>query len=99
MQRGTLRLLDEARIRDQLSAAEELAYVGHEEPAVVAAGAALEGALRLSCGGPVDRQLTSILGELEDAEVLDSSEVELATVLIDARDHLIHGWEPDARES
>ena len=36
-----LEVLSEDRVRDQLSAAEELVYVGHEEPAVLATGAAL----------------------------------------------------------
>src|SRR2546423_4882938 len=44
-------ILSEESVRDQLSAAEELVYVGHKEPALVAARAALEGALRCRASG------------------------------------------------
>ena len=43
---STGELLAEDQIRDQLSAAEELLYLGYREPALVAVGAVLESALR-----------------------------------------------------
>jgi hypothetical protein len=98
MQSEAPQLLDEQRVRDQLSAAEELAYFGHAEPAIVAAGAALEGALRLSSGGPPDAQVASILADLRAAHVLDAAEQDLIVALLAARDRLIHGWHPNARQ-
>jgi hypothetical protein len=98
MQTETPLLLDAERIRDQLSAAEELAYMGHDGPAVVAAGAALEGALRLSSEHLADAPVALVLAELRVADVLDATELDLASDLIDARDHLIHGWQPDGRQ-
>src|SRR3954464_5822093 len=47
----TVEILGENRVRDQLSAAEELVYVGHREPALLAAGGELEGGPPLSAGG------------------------------------------------
>jgi hypothetical protein len=96
MQSEAPQLLDEQRVRDQLSAAEELAYLGHAEPAVVAAGAALEAALRLSADGPSDVDVASILSDLRAYGVLEAGEVDLARGLLEARDRLIHGWHPNA---
>jgi hypothetical protein len=98
MQSDTPQLLDEQRVRDQLSAAEELAYFGHAEPAIVAAGAALEGALRLSTGGPPDANVASILAELRAAHVLTAAEQDLIGALLAARDCLVHGWQPKGRQ-
>jgi hypothetical protein len=57
-------ILDEERVRDQLSAAEELVYSGHREPALVAAGVAVEGAIRLA-GGPMAGHRASAAALLE----------------------------------
>ena len=84
-------------MRDQLSAAEELVYVGHREPAVVAAGAALEGALRLGAGriaGPT-ASAPALLEAMLAAEAIDDHEYEMALDALAARDRLIHGYTPD----
>jgi hypothetical protein len=90
-------VLNEDRVRDQLSAAEELVYVGHEEPAVLATGAALEGALRLT-GGRV-AGFTASAGALLEALLatgwIDDTEYELLYRIIVTRDRLVHGYAPD----
>ena len=90
-------VLSEESVRDQLSAAEELAYVGHKEPALVAAGAALEGALRFRAGhiaGP-----TASAGALMEAllamNAIDSEEHEMLIDGLAARDRLMHGYAPE----
>jgi hypothetical protein len=90
-------ILDEDRVRDQLSAAEELLYVGHGEPALVATGAALEGALRLNAAESAGPAASA--GALLEAELaaggLDDIEHEMLFEALAARDRLIHGFEPE----
>jgi hypothetical protein len=80
-------LLDEERIRDQLSAAEELHYVGHAEPALIAAGAALAGVLRLRGG--------SLAGRSASGGALSELEHELLNRLLRAHQRLTQGYAPD----
>jgi hypothetical protein len=90
-------LLDEERVRDQLSAAEELHYVGHAEPALIAAGAALAGVLRLR-GGPLAGNSASggaLLEALLAARILSGLEHELLCRLLRAHHRLTHGYAPD----
>jgi hypothetical protein len=90
-------VLSEDRVRDQLSAAEELLYVGHDEPAVLASGAALEGALRLT-GGQVagyEASAGALLEALHAKGWIDDPEHELLHRLLTARDRLVHGYAPD----
>jgi uncharacterized protein YutE (UPF0331/DUF86 family) len=90
-------VLSEDRVRDQLSAAEELVYVGHEEPAILAAGAALEGALRLT-GGHVagyEASAGALLEALLAKGWIDDREHELLYRMLTARDRLVHGYAPD----
>jgi DNA-binding CsgD family transcriptional regulator len=90
-------VLPEDYVRDQLSAAEELVFTGHREPAVVAAGAGIEGAVRLS-SRESDSSLSAneLLESLQASGVVDRGEAaELGRVLA-ARDYLIHGLVPGA---
>jgi len=90
-------VLSEDRVRDQLSAAEELVYVGHDEPAVLAAGAALEGALRLT-GGRVagfEASAGALLEALHAKGWIDDPEHELLHRVLTVRDRLVHGYAPD----
>jgi uncharacterized protein YutE (UPF0331/DUF86 family) len=92
-----IEVLSEDRVRDQLSAAEELAYVGHEEPAVLATGAALEGALRLT-GGKVagfEASAGALLEALLAKGWIDDGEYELLYRVLTVRDRLVHGYAPD----
>jgi uncharacterized protein YutE (UPF0331/DUF86 family) len=89
-------ILSEESVRDQLSAAEELVYVGHREPALVAAGAALEGALRVrarAMAGPT-ASAAALLEALLSMGVVDESEYDLLLQALAARDRLIHGYSP-----
>jgi hypothetical protein len=89
-------ILDEERVRDQLSAAEELVYSGHREPALVAAGVAVEGAIRLA-GGPMAGHRASapaLLEALLAYQALDDLERELLAAALDARDRLVQGYAP-----
>lgn len=89
-------ILDEDRVRDQVSAAEELAYLGYREPALVAAGAALEGALRVSARSVAGD--TASAGALLEAllcfHAIDDRENEILFDTLRARDRLIHGFAP-----
>src|SRR4051794_26981408 len=89
-------LLGEHRVRDQLSAAEELLYVGHREPALVAAGAALEGTLRLSAGGVAGpgASAAALLEALLALRALDDREYDLLYETLEARDKLVRGYAP-----
>jgi uncharacterized protein YutE (UPF0331/DUF86 family) len=90
-------VLPEDCVRDQLSAAEELLYVGHTEPALLASGAALEGALRL-CGGEIagyNASAGALLEALLATEAIDDEENELLYRVLAARDRLVHGFLPD----
>jgi hypothetical protein len=90
-------ILDEDLVRDQLSAAEELIYVGHREPALVAAGAALEGALRLSAGalaGP-GASAAALLEALLALRALDDGEYDLLYEALEVRDRLVCGYAPE----
>jgi uncharacterized protein YutE (UPF0331/DUF86 family) len=93
-------VLSEESVRDQLSAAEELAYVGHKEPALVAAGAALEGALRFRAGriaGPT-ASAGALLEALLARKAIDTEEHELLIDGLAARDRLVHGYAPERTE-
>jgi hypothetical protein len=89
-------LLGEHRVRDQLSAAEELLYVGHREPALVAAGAALEGTLRLSAGGVAGpgASAAALLEALLALRALDDREYDLLYETLEDRDKLVRGYAP-----
>ena len=90
-------MLDEERVRDQLSAAEELAFVGHAEPAMIAAGAALGGVLRLR-GGPLAGATASggaLLEALLANAVVSECQHELLYRLMLAHGRLTSGYEPD----
>jgi hypothetical protein len=92
-----IEVLSEDRVRDQLSAAEELLYVGHDEPAALATGAALEGALRLT-GGRVagyEASAGALLEALLATGWIDNDEHELLYRILSARDRLVHGYAPD----
>jgi hypothetical protein len=90
-------LLDEGRVRDQLSAAEELHYLGHAEPALVAAGAALAGVLRLRAGLLVGHSASCgvLLEALHATGALSVSEYELLCRLLRVHDRLTQGYAPD----
>src|SRR3954447_12106217 len=90
-------ILGENRVRDQLSAAEELMYVGHREPALVAAGAALEGALRLSAGGVAGpgASAAALLEALLALRALDDREYDVLYGALEARDRLVRGYAPE----
>ena len=90
-------VLGEDLVRDQLSAAEELIYVGHREPALVAAGAALEGALRLSAGGLAGptASAAALLEALLAMRMLRDTEYDLLYEALEARDRLVRGYVPD----
>jgi hypothetical protein len=90
-------LLDEERIRDQLSAAEELHYVGHAEPALIAAGAALAGVLRLRGGSLAGRSASggALLEALLATGALSELEHELLNRLLRAHQRLTQGYAPD----
>jgi hypothetical protein len=93
-------ILSEESVRDQLSAAEELAYVGHREPALVAAGAALEGALRFRAGqiaGPT-ASAGALLEALLAMKAIDDHEHEVLLDGLAARDRLMHGYAPERAE-
>jgi hypothetical protein len=92
-----VQILAEDVVRDQLSAAEELIYVGHREPALVAAGAALEGALRLSAGGLAGSTASAaaLLEALLAVRTLNDFEYELLYEALDARDRLVRGYVPE----
>jgi hypothetical protein len=90
-------VLDEERVRDQLSAAEELHYVGHAEPAVIAAGSALAGVLRL-CGASFAGSAASggaLLEGLLANGVVSDSEHELLFRLLRAHGRFNLGYAPD----
>ena len=94
-------MLSEESVRDQLSAAEELAYVGHKEPALVAAGAALEGALRIG-GGRIagsDASAGALLEALLATRAIDDREYEVLIDALAARDRLIHGYAPERSDT
>src|SRR3954453_7105697 len=90
-------ILGEHRVRDQLSAAEELLYVGHREPALVAAGAALEGTLRLSAAGVAGpgASAAALLEALLALRALDDREYDLLYEALEARDRLVRGYAPE----
>jgi hypothetical protein len=90
-------VLDEERVRDQLGAAEELHYVGHAEPALVAAGAALAGVLRLRVGPLVGHSASrgAFLEALHASGALSASEQEVLYRLLRASDRLRRGYAPD----
>src|SRR3954470_7601824 len=89
--------LDEERVRDQLGAAEELLHLGHAEPAVVAAGAALAGALRLRADPLLDHPTScgALLEALLATGAVSGAEHEILCRLLRAHDRLTRGYEPD----
>ena len=94
-------ILSEESVRDQLSGAEELVYVGHKEPALVAAGAALEGALRLRASRLAGQTASAgaLLEALLAAGAIDDGEQEIMIDALDARDRLIHGYTPERADA
>jgi hypothetical protein len=90
-------LLDDGRVRDQLSAAEELHYLGHAEPALVAAGAALAGLLRLRAGHIAGHSAScgALLAAVHATGALSVSEYELLCRLLRVCDRLTRGYAPD----
>jgi hypothetical protein len=92
-----VQVLDEERVRDQVSVAEELVYAGHREPALVAAGAALEGAIRLA-GAPVaggGASAGALLEALLAYGAIGDAEHEQLFETLAARDRVMHGFAPD----
>jgi hypothetical protein len=89
-------VLSEERVRDQLSAAEELLFVGHREPALVAAGAALEGALRLRACRAAGSMASApaLLEALLAMDAVADDEYDLLLAALKARDCLIRGYLP-----
>jgi hypothetical protein len=89
-------LLDEDRVRDQLSAAEELHHLGHTEPALIAAGAALAGVLRLRVGPLVGHSASrgALLEALHATGALSASEHEILYRLLRAHHRLTRGYAP-----
>jgi hypothetical protein len=89
-------ILPEDYVRDQLSAAEELLFTGHREPALVAAGAGVEGALRLVGGRAAGEEASfgALLEALLAAGAIDEHENELVFSVICTRDRLVHGFVP-----
>jgi hypothetical protein len=92
-----LQPLDEELVRDQLSVAEELVYVGHREPALVAAGAAAEGAIRLAAGHLAGRTASggALLEAVLAVRSIDEHEYDLLYGVLTSRDRLAHGFAPD----
>ena len=88
--------LPEDYVRDQLSAAEELLFTGHREPALVAAGAGVEGALRLVGGRAAGEEASAgaLLEALLAAGAIDELENELVFSVLCTRDRLVHGFVP-----
>lgn len=89
--------LDEERVRHQLSAAEELHYMGYAEPALVAAGAALAGVLRLRAR-PLAGESAScgeLLEALHATGAVSAAEHETLVRLLRAHDRLTRGYLPD----
>src|SRR4051794_5416648 len=90
-------MLDEERVRDQISAAEELHYVGHAEPALIAAGAGLGGVLRLR-GKPLAGTSASagaVLEALLANAVISERQHELLYRLLHVYRRLSQGYVPD----
>lgn len=100
-------LLDEEQVRDQVAAAEQLIYLGHAYPALVGAGAAIRGALRLRCHALACsaalrlRCKPDATGSAEDllealwrrGDVADIEHERLRRALA-AGDHVNHGFAP-----
>jgi hypothetical protein len=92
-----VQVLDEDRVRDQLSVAEELVYVGHREPALVATGAAVEGAIRLAAGavaGPT-ASAGALLEALLAFDALSDCEHEQVFDVLAERDRVARGFAPE----
>ena len=89
-------VLPEDYVRDQLSAAEELLFTGHREPALVAAGAGVEGALRLTAGPLAGEEASAgaLLEALLATGAIDERENELLFYVLCTRDRLAHGFVP-----
>ena len=89
-------VLNEDRVRDQLSAAEGLIYIRTREPAASSGGAALEGALRLRGGRwrttPPRRARYSRRSSPPVRST--TSEHELLYRILTVRDRLMHGYAP-----
>ena len=89
--------LDEERVRDQLGAAEELHYIGHAEPALTAAGAALAGVLRLRAAPMIGHSASggALLEALLATDAISASEHELLYRLLRAHRQLTRGFAPE----
>jgi uncharacterized protein YutE (UPF0331/DUF86 family) len=97
-----LALLDEEQVRDQVGAAEELLHLRHGHPALLAAGAAAESAMRLRARASAGDTASSgaLLEALLADGAIDDLEYERLLRALVARDHLVHGFAPrDARTS
>lgn len=94
-------ILSEESVRDQLSAAEELLYVGHREPALVAAGAALEGALRFKAArsAGASASAAALVEALMATGALDEEEREVILTTLAERDRLVRGYLPEAADA
>jgi hypothetical protein len=91
------RTLDEEQVRDQVAAAEELAWGGLGLPAAVLAGAAIEGMLRLRVGDdmPATASAGELLEELWHEGAVAELEQERLRRILAARDLLSHGFLPN----
>jgi uncharacterized protein YutE (UPF0331/DUF86 family) len=89
-------ILTEDRVRDQVSAAEELLFLGHREPAFVAAGVAAEGALRLSAAGLAGPTASpaALLEALLAMRAITDFEYDLLLEALKVRDALVRGYAP-----
>src|SRR4051794_17062691 len=87
---------DEERVRHQISAAEELRYLGHAEPALVAAGAALAGLLRLRGGflAGYSASCAALLEALLATGQVSTSEHDVLYRLLQVHELLTRGYAP-----
>jgi hypothetical protein len=97
-------ILDEERVRDQVSVAEELLHMGYREPAVVAGGAAIEGVIRIAGGVLAGYGATAgaLLEALLASRAVDEEELGALSELLLARDRLVHGFaleDPDLADA
>jgi hypothetical protein len=87
-------LLTEEQVRDQLSAAEELLFVGHGEPALLAAGAALVGTLRLRAALRGAESGAPAIDLLQAERTIGPDERRLLERALEAGERLASGFAP-----
>ena len=85
-------VLDEEQVRDQVAAAEELAHLGHDYPAAVAAGAAIEASLRLRSGSSASAE--EMLDHLWHQGAVADLEHERLRRTVAVGEQLTHGFVP-----